>query len=58
MTTTQDLSGKRLGDYVLLRKFASGGMAHIYLGEDSNLKRKAAIKVLSPDMAGTDDVLK
>jgi serine/threonine protein kinase len=58
MTTTQDLSGKRLGDYVLLRKFASGGMAHIYLGEDSNLKRKAAIKVLSPDMAGSDDVLK
>ena len=58
MTTTQDLSGKRLGDYVLLRKFASGGMAHIYLGEDTNLKRKAAIKVLSPDMGGSDDILK
>jgi serine/threonine protein kinase len=58
MTTTQDLSGKRLGDYTLLRKFASGGMAHIYLGEDTNLKRKAAIKVLSPDMGGTDDILK
>jgi serine/threonine protein kinase len=57
-TTPQDLSGTQLGDYVLIRKFASGGMAHIYLGEDHNLKRKAAIKVLSPDMGGADDILK
>ncbi|MDQ7027947.1 MAG: serine/threonine-protein kinase [Anaerolineae bacterium] len=58
MTTPQDLSGKQLGDYKLIRQFASGGMAHIYLGEDVNLKRKAAIKVLTPDMGGADDILK
>ena len=57
-TTPQDLSGTQLGDYVLIRKFASGGMAHIYVGEDTNLKRRAAIKVLSPDMGGADDILK
>jgi serine/threonine protein kinase len=33
-------------------------MAHIYVGEDSNLGRRAAIKVLTPDMAGTDDILR
>lgn len=58
MTTPQDLSGKQLGDYILLHQFASGGMAHIYLGEDTNLKRKAAIKVLTPDMGGADEILK
>ena len=58
MTTQKDLSGKQLGDYKLIRQFASGGMAHIYLGEDKNLKRKAAVKVLSPDLAGGDAILR
>lgn len=58
MTTPPDLVGRTLGDYKLLSKLASGGMAHIYIGEDIKLGRRAAIKVLTPEMAGGDDVLK
>lgn len=52
-----DLAGTRLGDYALLYKLASGGMAHIYIGEDERLGRKAAVKILTPDMAGDDELL-
>jgi serine/threonine protein kinase len=55
---TQNLAGKKLGDYVLREKLTSGGMAHIYLGEDEKLQRRAAIKVLTSDMAGNDGVLR
>lgn len=55
---TQNLAGKKLGDYVLREKLTSGGMAHIWLGEDEKLQRRAAIKVLTSDMAGNDGVLR
>lgn len=53
-----DLQGRQLGDYILLRKITSGGMAHIYLGEDQKLGRRAAVKILTPDLAGDDDTLR
>jgi eukaryotic-like serine/threonine-protein kinase len=34
------------------KRIASGGMADIYLGEDISLKRKVAVKILSPNYAG------
>jgi len=52
-----DLVGKQLGDYVLESKLASGGMAHIYIGQDTKLGRKAAVKVLTPDMNKADESL-
>jgi serine/threonine protein kinase len=52
-----DLIGKKLGDYVIERQLAIGGMATIYVGVDAKLGRKAAIKVLLPDVAGRDDTL-
>jgi serine/threonine protein kinase len=58
VTETHNLAGKKLGDYVLREKLTSGGMAHIYLGQDEKLKRLAAIKVLTSDMAGNDGVLR
>jgi serine/threonine protein kinase len=58
VTETHNLAGKKLGDYVLRDKLTSGGMAHIYLGEDEKLQRLAAIKVLTSDMAGNDGVLR
>lgn len=58
MTITPDLSGRTLGDYMLLKKLTAGGMAHIYLGEDHKLGRRAAIKILTPEMAGTDETLR
>lgn len=57
MKDVNDLAGLRLGDYTLLYKLASGGMAHIYIGEDERLGRKAAVKILTADMAGDDDLL-
>lgn len=54
----ENLVGKTLGDYILREKLTSGGMAHIYLGEDEKLGRHAAIKILSADVAGKDDVLR
>ncbi|MEL6525095.1 MAG: serine/threonine-protein kinase [Chloroflexota bacterium] len=54
----ENLVGKKLGDYVMREKLTSGGMAHIYLGEDEKLQRRAAIKILTSDMAGDDAVLR
>jgi serine/threonine protein kinase len=52
-----ELVGKKLGDYVLERQFASGGMAHIYLGRDERLGRLAAVKVLTPEILAQDNTL-
>lgn len=54
----ENLVGKKLGDYVMREKLTSGGMAHIYLGEDEKLQRRAAIKILTSDMAGDDKMLR
>ncbi len=40
------------GRYRIVKKIASGGMADIYLGDDLELKRKVAVKVLSANYAG------
>jgi len=44
-----------LGKYKLLKKLGQGGMGEVYLGEDTKLGRKAAIKVLSKGLAGKED---
>ena len=48
------LVGRKFGDYTLVEKLTSGGMSFIYLGEDENLARKAAIKVLTPSLLEDD----
>lgn len=47
-----DLSGRRLGDFYLLRRLGRGAMAEVYLAEQEHLKRRVAVKVLKPDLAG------
>lgn len=45
-----DLLGRTIGDYLVLRRLGSGGMAHVYLAEQLSLKRKVALKILKPEL--------
>jgi eukaryotic-like serine/threonine-protein kinase len=47
-----DLSGRKLGDFHLLRRLGRGAMAEVYLAEQERLKRRVAVKILRPELAG------
>ena len=47
-----DLSGRQLGDFHLLRRLGRGAMADVYLAEQGRLKRRVAVKILKPELAG------
>ena len=49
-----DLTGRTLGDYQLLRRLGRGGMADVYLAQQTSLRRQVAIKVLKADLAQDD----
>src|SRR6478609_9937140 len=49
-----DLSGRRVGDFQLLRRLGRGGMADVYLAEQLSLRRQVALKVLKRNLAGDD----
>src|SRR5687767_11810240 len=46
--------GTRLGRYEIRAKLGAGGMAEVFLAEDTQLGRRVALKLLPPDSA-TDD---
>ena len=43
-----NLTGKTIGPYQILRELGRGGMGVVYLGHDTRLDRKAAVKLISP----------
>ena len=47
----EDLAGKIIGDYSVLRCLGKGGMGQVYLAEQISLKRKVALKILRSDLA-------
>ncbi len=49
--------GQSLLHYRIVDKLGVGGMGEVYLAEDGKLKRKVALKVLPPGMAGDPDRL-
>ena len=49
--STPDLTGRELGDYRILRRLGSGGMAEVYLAEQRSLSRQVAFKVLNHALA-------
>ena len=44
--------GARLGRYEIRKKIGSGGMGEVYLAEDTELKRRVALKVVLAELAG------
>ncbi len=51
----QDLAGRMLGDYLLLRRLGTGGMAEVYLAEQQSLQRQVAVKILRPELAAKEN---
>ncbi|MCH7826178.1 MAG: protein kinase, partial [Acidobacteria bacterium] len=49
--------GESLGPYKILELLGAGGMGEVYLGEDTRLGRKVAIKVLPPEFASDPERL-
>ena len=45
-----DLTEKRLGEFQLLRRLGSGGMAEVFLAEQTSLQRYVAVKVMKPSL--------
>src|SRR5262249_33678179 len=48
--------GLSLGDFRLEKKLATGGMSEVYLASQISLRRKAAVKVVTFDAAGSRDL--
>ena len=53
-----DLTGRTLGDFCLLRKLGKGGMADVYLAEQTSLQRQVAIKIMRPDFVADPQYVK
>ncbi len=49
--------GTSLGPYKIIEQLGAGGMGEVYLGEDTRLGRKVAIKVLPPEFASDPERL-
>jgi TolB-like protein len=54
---TRTRVGETLAHYRILDQLGVGGMGEVYLAEDERLKRRVALKVLPPDLAGNPERL-
>jgi serine/threonine protein kinase/tetratricopeptide (TPR) repeat protein len=49
-----EMIGRQLGQYKIIEAIGQGGMATVYLAEQSAIRRKVAIKVIKPDLANEE----
>lgn len=52
--STDDSTDRRLGEFRLLRRLGRGGMAEVFLAEQTSLKRHVALKLLKPELVSDD----
>jgi hypothetical protein len=50
-------AGETLGSYIIVRELGRGGMGTVYLAEHAALGRRAAIKVLQPELTSNQQML-
>jgi len=50
-----EMSGQTIGDYRLLRRLGSGGMAEVYLAVQESLRRNVAVKILKRHLSDNED---
>ena len=53
-----ELAGTKLEKYKLLSLLSKGGMASVYLAEHELLKKKVAVKILFPELAKNQDMVR
>jgi tRNA A-37 threonylcarbamoyl transferase component Bud32 len=58
ISNAENLTEYKLGEFHLLRKLGQGGMADVYLAEQTSLNRQVAIKILHEDLRSDDVHLK
>jgi len=54
---SSSLVGQTLGSYTVIKELGQGGMGCVYLAEHALIGRKAAIKVLNPDIAADPEAV-
>jgi serine/threonine-protein kinase len=54
----EDLSGRVLGDFELVRRIGMGGMGQVYLARQRSLKRQVAVKILKGELAANQTNLR
>lgn len=51
----EDIVGKKIKHYEIKKILGKGGMGEVYLAEDTKLRRKVALKLLSPEFSANEE---